>query len=173
MTDVALRLAREMGIAEAELEIMRRGGLLHDIGKIGVPAAILDKPGKLTDELKQMREHVNIGVRILQPIPGFAEAMPIVAQHHEWRNGQGYPNGLKGDEITLHARIFAVADCYDALISDRPYRAGLPVSKVVEMIKQGASRQFGPRVLEAFERLMAAGERVARVEEAEGSLLAV
>jgi len=174
VTDVALRLAREMGIVEAELEIMRRGGLLHDIGKIGVPAEILDKPGKLTaDELKQMREHVNIGVRILQPIPGFAEAMPIVAQHHEWINGQGYPNGLKGEEITLHARIFAVADCYDALISDRPYRAGMPVSKVVEMIKDGAGQQFDPQVVEVFERLMSAGEKRARVEESERSLQAV
>jgi putative nucleotidyltransferase with HDIG domain len=155
VTDLAMRLAREMGISEAELEVMRRGGLLHDIGKIGVPAEILDKPGKLTEkELQQMREHVNIGVRILQPIPGFEEAMPIVAQHHEWVNGEGYPNRLKGDEITLHARIFAVADCYDALISDRPYRAGLPVAKVVEMIKQGAGRQFDPQVVKVLEGLV-------------------
>jgi len=174
VTDVALRLAKEMGISEAEREIMRRGGLLHDIGKIGVPASILDKPGKLTpEELQQMREHVNIGVRILQPIPGFADAMPIVAQHHEWINGAGYPNGLKGDEITLHARIFAVADCYDALISDRPYRAGLPVSKVVEMIREGAGRQFDPRVVDVFERLMAAGADTVRIEETEKSLQAV
>lgn len=92
-----------------------------------------------------------IGVRILQPIPGFAEAMPIVAQHHEWINGQGYPNGLKNDEISTHARIFAVADCYDALISDRPYRPGMPIGKVVEIIREGSGKQFDPKVVHVFE----------------------
>jgi len=101
-----------------------------------------------------MREHVNIGVRILQPIPGFAESMPIVAQHHEWVNGQGYPNGLHGQEISLHARILAVADCFDALVSDRPYRPGMPLPKVIQMICNGAGTQFDPRIVEVFRKVM-------------------
>jgi len=155
VTEFALRIAQAMGISGRELEVMRRGGLLHDIGKIGVPASILDKPGKLTpEELLAMQEHVNIGVRILQPVPGFAESMPIVAQHHEWLNGNGYPNKLKGKEITLHSRIFAVADCYDALISDRPYRRGMPIETAVAIIREGTGKQFDPEVVEVFEGII-------------------
>ena len=155
VTDFAITLAQEMGLPPHELEIMRRGGLVHDVGKIGVPAAILNKPDKLTtEEMRQMREHVNIGVRILQPIPGFAESMPIVAQHHEWVNGQGYPNRLQGQEISLHARILAVADCFDALVSDRPYRPGIPLPKVIQMICNGAGTQFDPRIVEVFRKVM-------------------
>ena len=106
---------------------------------------------KLTDEeLSVMREHVNIGARILEPIPGLADSMPIVLQHHEWVNGGGYPKGLAGEEIALHARIFAVADCFDALISDRPYRKGLPVKKIFQILQEGAGKQFDPHVLEIF-----------------------
>jgi putative nucleotidyltransferase with HDIG domain len=144
-----------MGLPPTELDIMRRGGLLHDIGKIATPAEILDKPGKLTDEeMKIMREHVNAGARILEPIPGLAESMPIVLQHHEWVNGGGYPNGIAGEEMTLHARIFAVADCFDALISDRPYRAGLPLERVVQIIQDGAAKQFDPNVIQVLRRLL-------------------
>lgn len=117
--------------------------------------SILEKPGKLTDEeMKEMREHVNIGARILQPIPGLAESMSIVLQHHEWVNGGGYPNGLAGEEITLHARIFAVADCFDALISDRPYRPGMPIERVMQIIQEGAGKQFDPHVVEVFRRIV-------------------
>jgi putative nucleotidyltransferase with HDIG domain len=156
VTNCAIRIAERMGLPPKELDIMRRGGLLHDIGKIGTPAAILDKPGKLTDEeLREMRDHVNIGARILQPIPGLAESMPIVLQHHEWMNGGGYPQGLVGEQITLHARIFAVADCFDALISDRPYRPGMPIKKVMHILREGAGKQFDPHVLEVFQAIMA------------------
>ena len=128
--------------------------MLHDIGKIGTPANILEKPGKLTDEeMSIMREHVNAGARILEPIPGLTESMPIVLQHHEWVNGGGYPNGIAGDEITLHARIFAVADCFDALISDRPYRAGMPLERVMQIIQEGAAKQFDPRVVQVLREL--------------------
>lgn len=155
VTTFAVRIAETMGLPPQELDIMRRGGLVHDIGKIGVSAEILDKPGKLTDEeMRQMRDHVNIGLRILQPIPVLAESMSIVAQHHEWVNGGGYPNGLAGEEITLHARIFAVADCFDALISDRPYRAGIPIERVMQMIQEGAGKQFDPSVVKVFRMIM-------------------
>ena len=163
VTDCAVKIAKEMGLSTKDLEIMRRGGLLHDIGKIGTPASILDKPGKLTDEeLKEMREHVNIGARILEPIPGLGDAMPIVLQHHEWVNGGGYPKGLVGDEISLHARIFAVADCFDALVSDRPYRPGLPVKRIMQILEEGSGKQFDPRVLGVLRAIMEPG--IAREE---------
>jgi HD-GYP domain-containing protein (c-di-GMP phosphodiesterase class II) len=144
-----------MKLPQRDLNILHRGGLLHDIGKLGIPKGILDKPGKLTAlELSQMQEHVLIGHRILAPLPGFADCMPVVLQHHEWINGAGYPHGLKGDEISIHARIFAIADCYDALISDRPYRAGMPLSRVLEILQQGVGKQFDPKVMEAFLRII-------------------
>ena len=155
VTDCAIKIAKEMGLPPKDLEIMRRGGLLHDIGKIGIPLEILDKPGKLTEEeLKEMREHVNIGARILEPIPGLREAMSIVLQHHEWVNGGGYPKGLAGEEISLHARIFAVADCFDALVSDRPYRPGMPVKRIMQILEEGSGKQFDPRVLGVFRAMI-------------------
>jgi len=155
VTNCAIKIAEAMGLPPKELDIMRRGGLLHDIGKIGTPAAILDKSGKLTDEeMREMRGHVNIGARILQPIPGLADSMPIVLQHHEWVNGGGYPNGLAGEEITLHARIFAVADCFDALSSERPYRPGMPIKRVMQILKDGTGKQFDPHVMEVFQAMM-------------------
>ena len=157
VTEMAVRIAKAIGLPPKELDIIRRGGLLHDIGKIGTPAEILDKPGELTDEeLKVMREHVLIGARILEPIPGLTDSMPIVLQHHEWIDGGGYPKGLAGEEISLHARIFAVADVYDALASDRPYRAGLPIERIMQILRQGSGKQFDPRVLEVFETMMEA-----------------
>jgi putative nucleotidyltransferase with HDIG domain len=156
VTDMALKIAREMRLPQADLDILHRGGLLHDIGKLGVPKEILDKAGKLTGaELSQMQEHVTIGHRILAPLPGFEECMPVILQHHEWVDGSGYPFRLKGEEISIHARIFAVADCFDALISDRPYRAGLPLARVLEILQQGVGKQFDPNVMEAFLRVIA------------------
>jgi len=155
VTDLAVEIGRNMGLSLSELRIMKIGGLLHDIGKIGTPATILDKPGKLTpDEMRVMQDHVITGIRILEPIPGFREALPIVAQHHEWFNGKGYPEGLSGKEISLHARIFAVADCYDALTSSRPYREGLPKEQVLVMLQEKSGSQFDPEVVEAFVRMI-------------------
>ncbi|MGA3327500.1 MAG: HD domain-containing phosphohydrolase [Terriglobia bacterium] len=155
VTSLAMNIAQVMGYAEKDLERMRRGGLLHDIGKIGTPPGILDKAGKLNpEELKTMRDHVRLGAHILEPIPGFAEVVPIVLQHHEWVDGSGYPEGLAGDAISLDARIFAVADCFDALVSDRPYRAGLSREQVIGMIKDGSGRQFDPKAVHAFLKVM-------------------
>jgi putative nucleotidyltransferase with HDIG domain len=156
VTQVAVRIGRAMGLSAHDLQIMHRGGLLHDVGKIGTAPAVLDKPGKLdANETQLMRDHVRIGVRILEPIPAFAEALPIVAQHHEWFNGKGYPEGLAGEEISLYARIFAVADCYDAMVSDRPYRKGMPKRQVVEMLREKSGIQFDPNVIDVFVRLCA------------------
>jgi putative nucleotidyltransferase with HDIG domain len=121
-----------MGLSSRDLQIMQMGGLLHDIGKIGTPPGILDKPSKLEPtEMEVMKDHVRTGVRMLEPIGPFREALPIVGQHHEWFNGNGYPEGVAGEDISLHARIIAVADCFDALTSDRPYRKGLPADQAL------------------------------------------
>ena len=154
VTNLSLRIGRAMGLSAEDLRIMQRGGLLHDVGKIGTPPGILDKAGKLdADELNVMQDHVRIGVRILEPIAAFREALPIVAQHHEWFDGSGYPNHLAGEAISLHSRIFAVADVYDALTSDRPYRKGLPQQQAVQMIREKSGTQFDPKVVEVFMRL--------------------
>jgi putative nucleotidyltransferase with HDIG domain len=155
VTSMALKIAREMKLSQKDFEILRCGGLLHDIGKIGVRGDLLDKPGKLTsEEFSQVREHVEIGKRILEPIRAFREFLPVVLEHHEWVDGSGYPFGLKADEISIHARIFAIADCYDAMISDRPYRPGLPLDSVLEILQRGAGRQFDSSVMEAFLRVI-------------------
>jgi len=155
VTKLAMEIAQAMGYSGKDLERMRRGGLLHDIGKIGTPPTVLDKAGRLTpEELKTMRDHVRLGAHILEPIPGFAEILPIVLQHHEWVDGSGYPEGLAGEAISLDARIFSVADCFDALASDRPYRAGLPREHVIGMIKEGSGRQFDPKAVQAFLNVM-------------------
>jgi putative nucleotidyltransferase with HDIG domain len=171
VTKLALDIARVMGYTGKDLERMNRGGLLHDIGKIGTPPTVLDKPGKLSEEeLRVMREHVRMGAHILKPIPGFAEIIPIVLQHHEWFDGSGYPDGLAGEAISLDARIFAVADCFDALASDRPYRSGLPRQRVMEMIKQGSGRQYDPKVIQAFLEVMQEREKGKSEGEAEPRL---
>jgi putative nucleotidyltransferase with HDIG domain len=159
VTELAVKIGRVLGLNQKELDTLHRGGLLHDIGKIGTPPAVLDKPGKLTaEENRIMREHVRLGARILEPIPAYADVIPIVLHHHEWYDGTGYPDGLAGEAIRLGARIFAVADVYDALRSDRPYRPGLEQERVIELIRQGAGRQFDPKVVEAFLKVMAQEE---------------
>jgi HD-GYP domain-containing protein (c-di-GMP phosphodiesterase class II) len=161
VTDLALRIGWVLGISQKELNSMHRGGLLHDIGKIGIPAEILDKIGRLNgDESVIMRGLVRTGARILEPITKYADVIPIVLQHHEWFDGGGYPNGLSGEVISLGARIFAVADSYDALISDRPYRHGLERRRAIEIIKEGSGSQFDPKVVQAFLTLVDQEERM-------------
>jgi putative nucleotidyltransferase with HDIG domain len=159
VTNLALKMGHAMGLPAKSLELMHRGALLHDIGKIGTPPAVLDKVGRLDpEEMQIMREHVKIGVRILEPIPCFREALPMVAQHHEWFDGSGYPAGLAGENISLQARIIAVADCYDALVSDRPYRKGLPKRQALEMMRQNSGTQFDPMIIAVFMLLARAAQ---------------
>jgi putative nucleotidyltransferase with HDIG domain len=159
VTNLALKIGHALGLPAKSLEILHRGGLLHDIGKIGTPLTILDKPGKLEpEEMQIMRDHVKTGVHILEPIPCFREALPIVAQHHEWFDGSGYPAGLAGEHISLHARILTVADCYDAIVSDRPYRNGLSRQQALEILRRKAGTQFDPMVIDVFGRLSDAGQ---------------
>jgi putative nucleotidyltransferase with HDIG domain len=158
VTNLALKMGHALGLPSRDLQILHRGGLLHDIGKIGTPATVLDKPGRLEPgETKIMQEHVNIGVRILEPVPCFREILPVVAQHHERFDGCGYPAGLAGENISLHARILAVADAYDAITSDRPYRKGFPPQQALEILQQKAGTQFDPMVIEVLMRLSVAG----------------
>ena len=152
---MAFSVGQRLGLDDKTLENLKRAALLHDIGKIGVPAAILDKPATLDEsENAIIRKHAETGARILEPIPAYSEVVPIVHQHHEYYNGQGYPAGLSGDKIVLGARILAVADVYDALSSDRPYRDGLSHERAIEFIGQGAGGQFDPEVVRVFLELM-------------------
>ena len=152
--DLALALGRELELDEHELDCLHRGALLHDIGKLGVPSSILDKHGKLTeDEFDRVCRHVHIGARILAPIPSYVDVIPIVLHHHEHYDGTGYPDGLSGNGIPFLARVVAVADCYDALSSERPYRTGSPV-QALSIIRRETGTSFDPRVAAALMRIM-------------------
>jgi HD-GYP domain-containing protein (c-di-GMP phosphodiesterase class II) len=154
VTAFSLDLGRAMSLPKKELDLLNRAGLLHDLGKIGVPGFILDKAGKLTDEeYAIIKEHPGKGALILEPIPAFREIVPLVAQHHERFNGSGYPLGLAGPDISLGARILAVADVYDTLISDRPYRPGWSLPDVIQFINSKAGIDFDPGVVRAFSSL--------------------
>jgi response regulator RpfG family c-di-GMP phosphodiesterase len=147
----SLRLGRELGLGPEELRSLEFGALLHDIGKIGVPDAILRKPQSLTEaEWEKMRLHPELGQRILRGIEFLEGAARVVAQHHEKWDGSGYPLGLKAHEIDLNARIFAVADAFDAIVSDRVYRAGKPYEMAAAELDKFAGKQFDPRVIAAF-----------------------
>jgi putative nucleotidyltransferase with HDIG domain len=151
VTAFTITIARAMGVDKALLRHIARGAFLHDIGKMGVPDSILTKPGPLTPEEREiMRRHCDIGYAVLKRIPFLKEAAEIVLSHQECYDGSGYPRGLKGEEIPMGARIFAVADTLDAMISDRPYRKALPISAAREEIQRFAGRQFDPRVVQYF-----------------------
>ncbi|MFH0794975.1 MAG: HD domain-containing phosphohydrolase [bacterium] len=148
---MTLQVARDMGIGEEEIVHVRRGALLHDIGKIAIPDSILLKPGPLTDEeWVIMRKHPVHAFEWLNPIPYLRPALDIPYSHHEKWDGTGYPRGLKGERIPLPARIFAVVDVWDALSSDRPYRNAWPKEKVRDHIRTGAGSHFDPRILTTF-----------------------
>lgn len=148
----SLRLGRELGLDSAEMASLEYGALLHDIGKVGVPDAILRKPAGLTeDEWSQMRLHPLHGKQILKGVKFLEGASLVVEQHHEKWDGSGYPQGLAGEQIDLKARIFAVADTFDAIMSDRVYRKGNTYDKVVAELRRCAGTQFDPAVVAAFE----------------------
>ena len=159
VSQMSVAIANVMGLSEVELERLYRGGLLHDIGKIGVPMSIIDKKGRLTDEeMAVMRSHVTIGARILEPLTALQDVLPIVLYHHERFDGKGYEAGLAGTEIPRLARILCVADSYDAMRSDRPYRAGRSPDETLEEIALCTGSQFDPDVVEAFVEYMGSEE---------------
>lgn len=151
VTKMALKIASVLAMSPKKLDDLHRAALLHDIGKVGIPLSILDKPGALDDEEYAMiKTHPSIGARILEPIASYKDIIPMVLQHHERFDGKGYPGGLSGNEIDIGAKILAVADVYDALKSDRPYRDGWALERVVDLITEEAGRQFDPVVVDAF-----------------------
>ncbi len=155
VTVMTLKLAQASGMTEEELTQVRRGALLHDIGKMGVPDHILLKPDKLTDEeWVVMCKHPTFVFELLSPIAYIRPALDIPYCHHEKWDGTGYPRGLKGEEIPLAARLFAVVDVYDALRSDRPYRQAWGEEKVREHILAGSGTHFDPQVVEVFLKMM-------------------
>ncbi len=148
---IGVRLAKELGCDPKMLHTMYMAGLLHDIGKIGIDDAVLRKPGKLTEaEFNHIKEHPELGYRILADLHELADVLPAVLHHHEQWDGKGYPFKLAGEQIPLIARILAVADAYDAMCSDRPYRRGMPVERVEELFQQGAAQQWDAEVIRAY-----------------------
>jgi HD-GYP domain-containing protein (c-di-GMP phosphodiesterase class II) len=145
------RLARTLGVKDRDLIHITRGALLHDIGKMGIPDGILLKPGKLTEEERALiQKHPAYAYEMLNPIEFLHPAMDIPYCHHEKWDGTGYPRGLKGEEIPFAARIFPIVDVWDALISDRPYRKGLPREEVLQRLQADSGRHFDPQVVDAF-----------------------
>lgn len=142
-------VAAELGMPQPKIEVLRYGAFLHDIGKIGVSDVILSKLGNLTEEeFRLMKRHPEIGYNILEPIKFLKKNLPMVRHHHEWYNGKGYPDGLKGDEIPCEAAILSVIDAYDALTNDRPYRKKISHQEALETITKGIGTQFGLAVTE-------------------------
>ncbi|HXD12065.1 MAG TPA: HD domain-containing phosphohydrolase, partial [Anaerolineales bacterium] len=151
VTGLTLELAKAFGLTESELVHVRRGALLHDIGKMGVPDRILFKKGPLTeDEWRIMHQHPVYAHDMLRSIDYLRQALDIPYCHHEKWDGTGYPRGLKGEEIPLTARIFAIADVWDAVTSDRPYRQAWPRQQALAHIREGAGKHFDPHVVEVF-----------------------
>jgi putative two-component system response regulator len=149
------QLALEYGLLSAQIQAVRYGGILHDIGKIGVSEAILRKPGPLTtDEQAQMRLHPEIGARIVEPMRFAKEVAPIIGGHHEFWDGSGYPNGLAGEDIPIGARIITIVDAYDAMTTDRPYRAALSTEETIRRLRAGRGTQFDPELLDVFLSLL-------------------
>jgi response regulator RpfG family c-di-GMP phosphodiesterase len=154
VSEISVIIAKEMGMQDSAIENVRLAGLIHDIGKIGVKEAVLNKPGVLTpEEFEHVKTHSIIGERILKPVVEEQDILDMVRMHHERFDGKGYPDGLSGEQIPLGARIMALADAYDAMTSDRPYRKSLGLAAAVKEIKKGAGTQFAPEVVEAFLRI--------------------
>ena len=149
--EYSLEIAKRMGCSEVQLKSLSQGALLHDIGKLAIPDSILSKPGKLTpEEWNTMRGHVQIGYDLVSRIPFLRDAADLVLSHHERYDGTGYPRGLQGEQIPLSARIFAVADAFDAMTSPRPYQATRRVSQAIEEIALKTGQQFDPQVVQTF-----------------------
>lgn len=156
VAQLALKMGKVLHLGSDALEELQRAAFLHDIGKIGVPVAVLDKPSKLDDEeFRLIKCHPDLGVKIIEPIHAFRSITPMIAQHHERFDGKGYPAGLAGEEIHQGARILAVADVYDAISSDRPYRKGMLIEEVLVLIQSEAGRQFDPLMVEALLKIIA------------------
>jgi len=154
VTGFTIAIARAMGLPQDRVRIIARGAFLHDIGKMAIPDAILRKPGRLSPEEQAiMQQHALLGYQMLRKIPFLHEAADIVYSHQERFDGSGYPRGLKGDQIPLGARIFAVADTFDAMTSDRPYRAAQSISSGRREVERQSGKQFDPEIVKVFQSI--------------------
>lgn len=151
LAEWGMRVAQELGLEESQLQNLEVAGLLHDIGKVGIPDSILRKPGKLDDEeYALMKKHPEYGWAVLRMLPGFDRAALDVLHHHEMFDGKGYPAGLKESEIPIVSRIVSVIDAFDAMVSSRPYRKGLPYEEAVRRLILSSGTQFDPVVVQCF-----------------------
>ncbi len=159
VTAYSVMLGQDLGLTGEELDELRYAALLHDIGKIRIRDHILHKPGRLTEEeFEEMKKHPQYGVEIMEPVRAFRQILPFMLHHHERFSGGGYPDGLRSEDIPFGARIMCVADCFDAMTSDRPYRRGMPKPDALAELSKHSGSQFDPRVVEAFLKLDSDGE---------------
>jgi putative nucleotidyltransferase with HDIG domain len=169
VADIASRLGGQLGMTEGELAVVERAALLHDIGKIGVPEELLLKPTALEpDEFERVKEHSETGARIIGTLPFLTQVVPVVRHHHEHWDGTGYPLGLTGDDIPFAARILAVADAFDAMTTDRPYRKAIAATAALAEIRRCSGSQFDPEVVSAIGVMAEAGGLIARGDERGG-----
>jgi len=156
VSDFAIGLAKEIGLSEPEQKALKNGGILHDIGKIAIDEAILNKPGKLTpEEFEKMKSHPAKGAEICSNLKTLTDAIPIIRSHHEKCDGSGYPDGLKKDEIPVIARIMAIVDVYDAIITDRPYRKGLPLDTAENILRTESQKGWwDPELVDVFFKML-------------------
>jgi len=151
LAEWALHVAAEIGLEESLFSDIEIAALLHDVGKIGIPDAILNKPGRLTgDEYELMKKHPEYGWIVLRQLPGFERVSLLILHHHESFDGNGYPGGLEGLDIPIGSRIVSVIDAFDAMVSSRPYRTGLPFEEAARRLTQASGTQFDPAVVERF-----------------------
>jgi len=154
----ANEIAKRLRLPAEDVKLIEQASMLHDLGKIGISEKILLKKGPLTRrEFKKIKEHPKIGVDIIRPIQSFHGLVPLILYHHERWDGKGYPFGLKGNEIPIGARIIAIADVYEALISDRPYRKALPKKEALRIIKENSGKQFDPKIADVLMEVLKKG----------------
>jgi putative two-component system response regulator len=159
LADYSARLGAQLDLPEEEITALRRAGIVHDVGKIAVPDAILLKPGRLTpDEWTIIREHSVVGERICAPLKSFRLVLPVIRHHHEKLDGSGYPDGLRGDAIPVTARVLQIVDVYDALTTDRPYKKAFSITEALQTMKEEVGKGWwDPQVFDQFERLVRTG----------------
>jgi HD-GYP domain-containing protein (c-di-GMP phosphodiesterase class II) len=151
LAEWGMRVGLELGLEESDLQNLEVAALLHDIGKVGIPDSILKKPGKLDpEEYALMKKHPEYGWAVLRMLPGFERAALDILHHHESVDGKGYPAGLKGNEIPVVSRIVCVIDAFDAMVSSRPYRVGLPFAEAVRRLNESSGTQFDATVVQSF-----------------------
>jgi HD-GYP domain-containing protein (c-di-GMP phosphodiesterase class II) len=171
LAEWAVRIGRDLGLDNDTLRDLEAAAILHDIGKVGVPDAILRKPAKLTDvEYAVIKKHPEYGWAVLRAVPGFERVSLFVLHHHEAYDGRGYPAGLRGEEIPIGSRIVSVMDSFDAMVSSRPYRKGLPLDEAIRRLEADCGKQFDPVVTPKFIELARSG--ATEVFDATGASLA-